>query len=33
VIKQGLDQHVRSRLDGRLWRQREREIERARALI
>jgi len=33
VIEQELDAHVRSRLDERLWRQGDREIERARALI
>jgi hypothetical protein len=33
VIEQALDQHIRSRLDERLWRQRDREIERARTLI
>ena len=33
VIEQALEQHIRSRLDDRLWRQRDREIERARALI
>ena len=33
VIEQELDAHIHSWLDERLWRQRDREIERARALI
>jgi len=33
VIEQALERHLRSWLDERLWRQRDREIERARALI
>jgi len=33
VIEQALEAHIRSWLDARLWRQREREIERARILI
>ena len=33
VIEQELDAHIRSWLDERLWRQRDREIERARTLI
>jgi hypothetical protein len=33
VIEQALEAHIRSWLDQRLWRQREREIERARMLI
>ena len=33
VIEQELDAHIHSWLDERLWRQRDREIERARTLI
>jgi hypothetical protein len=33
VIEQALDRHIHTWLDQRLWRQREREIERARILI
>ena len=33
VIEQELDAHLHSWLNERLWRQRDREIERARALI
>jgi len=33
VIEQALEAHIRGWLDERLWRQRDREIERARALI
>jgi hypothetical protein len=33
VIEQELDAHIHSWRDERLWRQRDREIERARTLI
>jgi hypothetical protein len=33
VIEQALDDHVRSGLDGKLWRRRAAEIERARVLL
>jgi hypothetical protein len=33
VIEQALDEQIRSWLDARLWRQRDREIERSRALL